>query len=94
MVVAASSGLEAILVTTELTATASARTLDLRQRGLLSAEHRSLAWKCTAQCAGVGSVAAVRKAKRMVAQLQKVIKMLVSAECLGSWETGDLPSRL
>lgn len=39
-------------------------------------------WKCTAQCAGVGSVAAVRKAKRMVAQLQKVIKMLVLCRVL------------
>lgn len=42
MAVAASSGLEAVLVTAELTATVSTCNLDLRPRALLSAEYRSL----------------------------------------------------
>lgn len=70
-------------------------TLDLKAEGFLSAERGSQIWKRV----GVVGGRAVEKgwcaqARGMVAQLQKVIKILVSAEWSGSQETGHLPSRL
>ena len=93
-VVAALCGPKAMLVTTEPTAVGI-----WRQRGLLSAEHRSLIWKRGVWCSGVGGGTALRKAGvrrqgERWEKLWKVNKILVAAGWLGSQKTGYLPSRL